>query len=722
MRTAGLIALLAAACAACSPGTTGSPSKPAAGEEAGTGTVALGNVRLVSYSNCDDMLNELRIKTERNVGPWGFGPVYRMDVRAVEDSAEKLSTQSSVGTGDSGYSTTNVHEAGVDEPDQVKTDGKRIITVSGGVLRVVDAATRKVTGSLSLTSKDMAYAPADLLLYGDRALVQFPSVPLTRFGGRATRPEAVGSRYVLVDLSGSTPKNLGTLTARGTHIDSRMVGSKVRLVVSSRPDIAVPEPPVDPSREPTDEERTERMRQAVREAPIEAWLPQYEVTGPDGKPQADQQAKQVDCEQVSHPDDYSGTTMLTVHTLDLAGPEPSLVPDRPISVTADGDTVYGTGKSLYVTSNPTWSMPIPIDPPPNVRENPSDPPTVSPSAPPTPTLTPFEPPVKSSEPVAPKVEPTIDEPSVSIGGDANGGVQPGVLPAKPVVPTSSSAPPGKTEIHRFDISADGPPRYVGSGAVPGVLLNQYSMSEHEGYLRIATTVMTGDKSESGVYVLDAGSLAQKGSVTGLGKTERIYAVRFIGPVGYVVTFRQTDPLYTLDLRDPAAPKVTGELKITGYSAYLHPAGDGLLIGVGQEASEEGRRLGTQVSLFDVSDPAAPRRLAQLLREKTDTEAEWDAHAFLYWPKTGMAVLPLTSHTRSEGPASEAMVLKIAESRISETGRVSHPKPKAKRGFAPVDENIRRSLVIGDTLWTMSGAGLKASNAATLADQGWVPFN
>ena len=118
---------------------------------------------------------------------------------------------------------------------------------------------------------------------------------------------------------------------------------------------------------------------------------------------------------------------------------------------------------------------------------------------------------------------------------------------------------------------------------------------------------------------------------GLGKGERIFAVRFLGDVGYVVTFRQTDPLYTLDLARPEAPRVVGELKIRGYSAYLHPIGEGLLLGVGQDATAAGGRLGAQVSLFDVSNLARPVRLHQrLLGDGGTSEVEWDHHAFLWW--------------------------------------------------------------------------------------------
>ena len=240
---------------------------------------------------------------------------------------------------------------------------------------------------------------------------------------------------------------------------------------------------------------------------------------------------------------YSGTSMLTVLTLDLAS---DLRVDDSIAVVGDGQTVYGTGSSFYIGDDHR-GMPMPID-------------------------------MRAFPPLGQE----------------------------------------QTEIHMFDTSAPGKPEYVASGAVDGWLLNQYSISEHDGYLRVATTrdgssTITGPAgapTESQVAVLErqGGQLVEVGSVGGLGKGEQIYAVRFIGPVGYVVTFRQVDPLYTLDLSDPRSPRVVGELKIAGYSAYLHSAGDARLIGVGQDADEQGMTRGAQVSLFDVGDPAAPARL------------------------------------------------------------------------------------------------------------------
>ncbi|MEX2424426.1 MAG: beta-propeller domain-containing protein [Acidimicrobiia bacterium] len=199
-----------------------------------------------------------------------------------------------------------------------------------------------------------------------------------------------------------------------------------------------------------------------------------------------------------------------------------------------------------------------------------------------------------------------------------------------------------TQIHKFDTSG-GTPRYVASGEVGGFLLNQFAMDEYDGDLRVASTTSPGDMwfsndSESRVTVLrpTGDTLQQIGLVDGLGLTERIFAVRFMGDLGYVVTFRQTDPLYVVNLSDPTAPAVVGELKIPGYSAYLHPVGDGRLLGVGQDADSEGRVLGTQISLFDVTDPANPQRIDQVTLEGGWSQAEGNHLAFTYVDGTALA--------------------------------------------------------------------------------------
>jgi uncharacterized secreted protein with C-terminal beta-propeller domain len=195
-----------------------------------------------------------------------------------------------------------------------------------------------------------------------------------------------------------------------------------------------------------------------------------------------------------------------------------------------------------------------------------------------------------------------------------------------------------------------------------------------------------------------------GELTGLGSSERIYSVRYEGPAAYVVTFRQTDPLYTVDLSDPAHPRLVGQLALTGYSAYLHPASATELIGIGQAADSVGHVQGLQVSLFDVSDPAAPSRLATYALAGARSAAEFDPHAFLYWPASGLVVVPLNN--------SGDLVLRINSSGFTEVGLLTQPGA----GYTTME----RSLVIGQTLWSLSTTDLMASDLTTLHEEALIP--
>jgi uncharacterized secreted protein with C-terminal beta-propeller domain len=253
------------------------------------------------------------------------------------------------------------------------------------------------------------------------------------------------------------------------------------------------------------------------------------------------------------------------------------------------------------------------------------------------------------------------------------------------------------------------------------------MSEQDGYLRVASTNAPlwwspgNDRpSESFVTVLrqDGSSLQEVGRVGGLGKGERIYAVRFLGDVGYVVTFRQVDPLYTVGLSDPAHPQVLGSLDLLGYSAYLHPVGDGLLLGVGQAANEQGRTAGTQVSLFDVSDPAKPARLSnKVVGNGSSSSVEFDPHAFLWWDPLKLAVLPVQIYGDSSSQFTGAIGFHATKADgVTEAGRASQPADSY--GYSPA---IMRSLVVGQRLFTVSAAGAMASDLSSFADRGFVAF-
>ena len=205
----------------------------------------------------------------------------------------------------------------------------------------------------------------------------------------------------------------------------------------------------------------------------------------------------------------------------------------------------------------------------------------------------------------------------------------------------SNAIQAETVVHKFAFGAAGQASYEGSGAVVGQPLNQFAFHEHDGHLFVATTVFS-KRWESFVTSLeDVGDqLLINHKVGNLGKGEQIYAVRYVGDMAYVVTFRQTDPLYVIDLSNPSRLETKGELKITGYSAYLHPVGDDLLLGIGREATTSGQITGLKLSLFDVSDPANPRVADSLDFDGGSSDVEFDHRAFLWWEAEDLAVVPV----------------------------------------------------------------------------------
>jgi uncharacterized secreted protein with C-terminal beta-propeller domain len=635
----GIAAVVAIALTSSTAGRRSGHVPFAGGPGSSTSTPTLPAIRpaaflLKSYPSCSGLLASLRSHTASSATGYGLpglqalgnAPYLYQKSAGQYGPLAVAASGPTIGVGQN-TSATNVQEQGVDEPDIAKTDGDRLVTITDGVLRVVDTTSQKVTGTLDLTMYS-GWQGAQLLVSGTHAVVLLgansaTSVPYSfgPLGGSATSE----STYLFVSLTGQ-PSVTGSMRAAGAYLGARMVGSTIRLVVGSAPTINLP------AYSGTSKAK-KANQQAIGKAPIAAWLPKYTVTTSAGTV-----SRTVGCDRISHPADYTGTSMLTIYTLDATNP--GLDPN-PVSVAADGDTVYATSSSLYIASNPDWYC------------------------------------------------------------------------------CSSAATKQNTEIHRFDISGSSAPTYLGSGTVSGRLLSQYSLSEEAGYLRIATTSGEADGSagaSNSVVVLAADTLKITGRVDGLGKGERIYAVRFLGPTAYVVTFKQTDPLYVIDLRDPDAPKLAGTLALSGFSDYLHDAGSGRLLGVGQEASASGRVAGLQVSLFDVTNPASPRRTGHVVLSKSPGEANLDPHAFLYWQPTGLVVTPIQSWDSTQ--SGKVLVLKLSGDTLSKVGVLANP-----RATATLDDQqgIQRSFIVNGDLWTISGSGVQVSAQSTLTRLAWIPY-
>ena len=231
--------------------------------------------------------------------------------------------------------------------------------------------------------------------------------------------------------------------------------------------------------------------------------------------------------------------------------------------------------------------------------------------------------------------------------------------------TTSEEPAQQTIIYKFDLTSD-PLRGRGFVTVPGRAINQFSLGEYDNVLRIATTTGWSRRSQptskNHVYCIGTqdNKLEVLGSLEDLAPGEEIYAARFIGPRGYLVTFVTIDPLFTLDLSDPTDPKVAGELKVPGYSEYIHPWGDNHLLTIGKDALEVNGNAwyqGLQLNIFDISNFSNPKLLHRTEGETkigdrgTSSEALYNHKAFTFWAEQGLLAIPVDLYEHESPPAN-----------------------------------------------------------------------
>ncbi len=530
------------------------------------------------------------------------------------------------------HSTTNVQEAGVDEPDIVKTDGNRIVAVAQARVHLIALDGSKMTRRKTLSDT----AVRNVFLSGKRLLVFSGQTGQTfEPGARWAGQQAVLTMYDISNFS--DPSLIATLTIDGDVLDARLVGSQARVVTASSPDVDAPSPVYTPDGEISEKSKAD-LRAAVANTNVDDWIPTYRLQ--DGAGAGVSEGRLVECANLAHPETFSGLDTVAVSSFDMGS---ALQSRKTVGVIAGGQQIYATGTSTYVSTT-DWSR---------------------------------------------------------------------------------DGSPAKTNLHKFVTEPSGASTYKGSGEVPGTLLNQYAMSEYDGVLRVASTISerrgwvnSRQTTEGLVTTLheQGGALRQLGQVGGLGKqdNESIRAVRFIEERGYVVTFRQTDPLYVLDLRNAAAPKVVGELKIPGYSGYLHPIGENLLLGVGQSGLDSGISPaprtrgggpGVQFSLFDISDPASPHRIDTQTYGGGAAAAEFDPKAFLYWQPRNLIIAPTNLHgdQRGRGVFSGLVLLRANADGLEEVGRLA---------TTGANGGVTRSLVIGDTVYLLSDHALQANSLDT----------
>lgn len=680
----------------------------------GKGDPAGGAARLRRFESCDAMRERVTDAWVETVLGWRYGYYgYYGDAMAgaAEDAAD--SDTSGGDSGPSDYSETNNQVEGVDEADIVKTDGNYLYVLQsyGNELSIVKswpAAESAVTATLTLDG----YAQS-MFLHGD-TLVVFSVVYDEYRDGTPDTDWTYGyaQRISVIDVTDrAAPEVLREIDVEGYLGTARKIDGDVYAVVNGW--VITPEALWDLANDTTldlpemdwdaDEDAQEAIRAEARGilAPEvatlvaaigeDALLPRMwdHLPGEEGEAQ-----RLLDCT-----DFYAPESLTQLGTLSLIHLDADTAATSEVSATgvfSSGWTVYANADHLYAAqTNWSWWW----------------------------------------------------------GWGEMDSVE--------------------TQIHRFDL-AGSDTVYAASGSVDGWLLNQFSMDEHEGFLRVSTNDgwswggdvavsdgasdgATTEPSEGGgssgssagsegsakeepsepannVFVMAdvADTLTVVGEVRGIAPGEQIYATRFLGDVGYVVTFQQTDPLFVIDLSDPTAPAVTGELHVNGYSSYLHPLDGGYLLAVGMDGTDDGTLTGFAVSLFDVRDPTTPTRVDQLTIESDDwswSEALWDHHAFTYY--NGVLSVPVYTYDYDDATGawdgfSGMLVAGVdTASGVAELGRVDHADLVSESECLWADEewgtdpcadsywyaNMRRSVVIEDYLYSISDYGVKVTEHA-----------
>ena len=645
-------------------------------------------VELVQYASCPDLEQDLKERAhqelEAYLTSWNWGWY-------GEDGAEPPSSGGDEAEGDGGgreegsdYSGTNNQEEGVDEADLVKTDGYRIYLVNGNRLHIFGVP--EFGQLVNLSATELEGTPSQLLLDADRGRAAvFSMVPVDQLPDDHPMRARVGaqkdgidwywrtwalSKITILDVSNpAAPALEREVWLEGWYQTARRIDSSVRVVANGH--IFVPG--VDDlwslAYEPDGTMREVDEIRALASARIDAasltdLIPRMYRREADGSV-TDLSLAGSSCRSFYYPTDSAGRSTTSIVSFDLASADLAFDADTVVSNWA---TVYASTDRLYLAE---WAW------------------------------------------------------------DWWWGVNE-LEPGEIFQPA--------TNIHAFDISSPGESRYTGSGRIDGTVINQFALDEEDGLLRVAATTtpwrMWSDDPEvnddpvpppeSHVYVLEeaAGRLSQVGHLGGIAPNERIFSARFTGDKAYLVTFEQIDPLFTIDLGDARTPRLVGELDVFGFSTYLHPIADDRILAIGVGGDENGANWQTQVSLFDVSNMAAPALVddESLVTEGWGwSEALYEHKAFQYFAPKKLLAVPLSSYTESQVGdqysytwSSRLELVRVdADTGLSRAGSIDHSRFYGTDWWGMPD--VRRSIFMGDFIYAISAHAITAHSLDGLAE-------
>ena len=655
------------------------------------------------YTYTDDSLktfkseDELKSFLKQNVNKHYYGGRTDSFTAASAESLDVRSTKSTAGSDD--YSTTNIQVTGVDEADIIKNDGKYIYALTYNKAFIIDAFPPEGMKVISEIKFNESESASQMFVNGD-TLILFTNTYM--YGGGCSgdvciaqsdvaiasdavsskvaessmiAPEYYGSSWTniyLYDISDRENIKLEkVIEIDGNYVNSRMIENYVYLISNKNINVNNPVPPI------------------------------YRLNGQEVKTSV------ADIYYWGYPDsNYMFTSVSAINVNDRAL-------DSKTFLTGYSSSLYVSEKNIYLTS--TKSVDYAIYSEKYFNE------VALPLLPGDASLSKI---INSDDDVytrMSRVQEFIYSHSLTLTGKEKELFDQQFQKLQETFETKISKETERTVVHKISMDKN-VINFEETGEVPGTVLNQFSMDEHNGNFRIATT--TGnwrDTSLNHLYILDE-DLDIVGSVEDLAKGERIYSTRFMGDKVYMVTFRQVDPLYVIDASNPENPKVLGYLKVTGYSSYLHPYDEAHIIGIGMEATEDGRVQGLKIALFDVSDFENPKEASKYdLSNKvpgkysySHSDALYDHKAFLFSKEKGILVIPVSISSYSEDYSTNeywqgAYVFNINSEAIEYKGRISHYESENYLYY------VRRSLYIGNSLYTFSDLKIKANDLSDLRE-------
>ena len=268
----------------------------------------------------------------------------------------------------------------------------------------------------------------------------------------------------------------------------------------------------------------------------------------------------------------------------------------------------------------------------------------------------------------------------------------------------------KTTIYKFNLE-EAKIKLQCKTEMEGNINNQFSIDEYDGNLRVATTLGSGDKTENRLYIYDK-DLNEIGKIDNMVNGEEIYSVRFIGKVGYIVTFKEIDPLFVIDLSDPTKPEIKGELKIPGYSSYLHPYDETHIIGIGHN-TKTNQYGGTQnttmkMSMFDVSDLENPKEMfsVDIGNKYAYSEITSNHKALFYNKAKNLIGFPVTITDYNDTKEEFTLYTIDLEKGFVEYGKIEQTKKDWRT-------NIKRGIYIGDSFYILAETKITKYNLETL---------